>query len=95
MWIRSQSKERLIDVDNVLYKQYVNHSNPNHKIETRTQYGLIELGAYSTKEKALEVLDMLETHLRNQYFDKGTLEDIDYRLYDDGVFQMPQDSEVE
>ena len=42
----------------------------------------MEMGVYSTKEKAIKVLDMIEDACRNIAFTDGV------------VFHMPQDSEV-
>lgn len=53
----------------------------------------LEMGVYSTKEKAIKVLDMIcekykEPIVRANYTDNESL------IYDNSVFQMPQDSEV-
>lgn len=53
----------------------------------------LEMGVYSTKEKAIKVLDMIQ----NKYFEHMTVENngaIVNVLERPKVFQMPQDSEV-
>ena len=76
MWIRSQYKEILTNC-NVFY---IDEINSSYTIEGNIGV----LGSYSTKEKAMKVLDMLE-------------EQIDYYSKENFyiVFQMPLDSEVE
>lgn len=77
MWIRSQDKETLIETKYIRLfcneKNYViyaaEHISPNEKTL---------LGTYSTKEKALEVLDRIQNAI----------------LIDFIVFQMPLDNEV-
>ncbi len=70
MWIRSQDKEILIKAV-CIYLCGENHIYASS----------VEIGKYSTKEKALKVLDMIERLI------------YDYQI--GGVFQMPQDDEVE
>lgn len=74
MWIRSQDRLRL---------QYVNRFEIEHfenkEIATITGHGWY-LGEYSTEDKALLVLDMIE---KVAMYPGNTL------------FQMPQDDEVE
>lgn len=74
MWIRSQDRLRL---------QYVNRFEIEHfenkEIATITGHGWF-LGEYSTEEKALLVLDMIE---KVSMYSGNTL------------FQMPADDEVE
>lgn len=81
MWIRSQSKDVITNANHlkILYLHHCgyciftdNHLDPN----TTTN-----LGTYSTKEKALKVLDKI-------------VEEINYGDLQN-VFQMPQDDEVE
>lgn len=73
MWIRSQDKELLINVDGLKIE--------NNRICIETSNWYVVLGKYSTKEKALTVLDKI-------------VEEINYGDLQN-VFQMPQDDEVE
>ena len=86
-WIRSQNKETLI-----LAEEISSWRDPNDsKIFYVSSYSNI-LGEYSSKEKALKVLDMIEEHLKEPKAyncNGGTFTPINKV-----VFQMPQDDEV-
>lgn len=78
MWIRSQDKEMLIKAVCI----YLGSENHEDCIRASSVNGIIGyIGKYSTKEKALKVLDEIQKHI------------YDYQL--EGVFQMPQDDEVD
>lgn len=55
MWIRSQNKECLIKLDDFVHYFYDNKEN-EHGIGSH----MITLGIYESKERALEVLGMIE-----------------------------------
>lgn len=74
MWIRSQDKELLRNVNSIEIIKY-----EGEKYTTILGDGW-NLGAYSTKEKALRVLD-------------GIQNQIEYKNIE--VHQMPQDEDVE
>ncbi len=87
MWIRSQDKEELRNVNNIEIMKF-----DGEKYTTILGDGC-HLGIYSTKEKALKVLDeiqkeiiYLDTH--EMLSNMGTYK-INY------VYQMPADDEVE
>lgn len=84
MWVRSQDKILLINCNSFELLSYEENSvfviwgsNNNW------------LGQYTTQEKALKVLDMLEQCVSG-FTDEETSE-----FYNYGVFQIPQDDEVE
>lgn len=78
MWIRSQDKEILVECNAVV----VNPSDNNdYYIYAYSKNDRAYLGHYSTKEKALKVLNVIQSILNDRYLEFG-------------VFQMPQDSEV-
>lgn len=66
LWIRNQDKTRLIKVSNVQYT-YKNgdlYSDVRGKHYIGTYYDNLEiLGEYTTKERALEVLDEIEERI--------------------------------
>jgi multidrug efflux pump subunit AcrB len=65
MWIRSQDKTKLIDVDEVYYM-----CNPHSIFTTKKGDDAIILGAnYKTKKRCLEVLDDIQNKLNrlNKY----------------------------
>lgn len=79
IWIRSQNKEKLVNVNEI--EIGIIHEIVFYDISGDN----IFLGDYSTIEKALKVLDMIETHL----------EELEYKFSNrEVVFQMPQDDEV-
>ena len=88
MWIRRQDKEALTNGDIIYYcNKYGMYTEIRcGKVGISDDYDLA-LAAYSTKEKALKVLDMIQKLIKEQI-----------RLRNDWqigvVFQMPQDDEV-
>ena len=92
MWIRSQSKTRLIKTDYIIVNETDILATPN------SDSFLITIGEYSSQEKALKVLDMIQNQINmNEEFasrgenhnNNGSLRLIKF------VYQMPLDSEVE
>lgn len=92
MWIRSQDKELLKNVNNIEIIKF-----DGEKYTTILGDGCY-LGIYSTKEKALKVLDEIQTSIMTEhqfridelnctrnYFGK------DYKE----IYRMPQDEDVE
>ena len=77
LWIRSQDKEMIINC----YALEIDLGDG----KSICSNGYV-LGTYSTKEKALKVLDMIETHL----------EELEYKIHNRNViFQMPDDEVAE
>lgn len=58
MWIRSQNKECLVKLDDYIHYFYDDKEN-EHGIGSH----MITLGVYESKERALEVLNMIEDAL--------------------------------
>ena len=91
MLIRSQNKQNLINMDtiNTIYCCGTNNSN----IYAESLSGDCLLGVYSTKEKALKVLDIIEARINEPIYinDEGNGE---YAKYFHSSFHMPQDDEV-
>lgn len=81
LWIRSQDKENLINVNKIEITDFCDTYKS-------TIWGDdILLGKYSSKEKALKVLDMIQDFIKNMY--------VGMTNYMGKPFQMPLDSEVE
>ena len=78
IWIRSQNKELLMNLE------YFEIQEPNYEEVKAVIFssGYI-LARYSTREKALKVLDMIQREINNEY------------IRDYMVFQMPDDEEIE
>lgn len=74
MWIRSQNKYRLLNANDI---EIFERPNGESCFYVDGQ----KYAVYSTKEKALKVLDMIHSLI------------CDFQL--SGVFQLPQDDEVE
>ena len=91
LWVRSQDKEILI----FTRKFFINEIFKDGKIVRYSiDSGTIELGVYSSKEKALKVFDMIQYHI-NKPMRLCDFVSQKQSYYERGVFQMPQDSEVE
>lgn len=86
IWIRSQNKEKLINVNNSLCIDYTEFDMTKEN-QLKAIYGDdVKLGTYSSEEKALKVLDMIETHL----------EELEYKIHNRNVvFQMPDDESLQ
>lgn len=69
MWIRSQDRKKLTEIHDVT----IYH-------DKQIWAGCSFIGGYSTEEKALLVLDMIQENLEYPYYN---------------VFQMPADTEVD
>lgn len=69
MWIRSQDRKKLTEIHDVT----IYH-------DKQILAGCSFIGEYSTEEKALLVLDMIQENLEYPYYN---------------VFQMPADTEVD
>ena len=87
MWIRSQDKIRLIKSDYIIVNK--------NEIRSTTQSDgfLITIGEYSSQEKALKVLDMIQECIEHNNSHHNARIGTPYLEYN--VFQMPLDSEVE
>ena len=83
MWIRSQKRNTLCVVDNFTLRKIP------QGYEVHSPTGV--LGYYSSKEKALKVLDNIEEFIKcSDYFTAGN----GYPVVRTKIFQMPQDDEV-
>ena len=85
MWIRTQDKEKLLKVKNLTLSRMWKYDHKRN-LQWLDSYCVkeeehLELGIYSSKDKALKVLDMIQKFLDNEFLMC--------------VFQMPQDVDVE
>lgn len=96
MWIRSQNKECLIKLDDFVHYFYDNKEN-EHGIGSH----MITLGVYESKERALEVLNMIEDTLiarrmidiygnNSALFNGISGENIKKTFNTTAVFEMPE-----
>ena len=95
IWIRSQDKEKLINVNEHFSIEYTDVGMDKTQLKS-IKYAIwgdnVKLGIYSTKEKALKVLDMIEKKI----IENNTIicNEKDWAKYVGAincVFQMPQD----
>lgn len=96
MWIRSQDGTILMDCDSFAVED---HSGKYEVITLSGKSGIsISLGTYSTKEKALKVLDEIQTCIMTEH--QFYTEDVNCigkyftKEYKE-IYQMPQDEDVE
>ena len=82
MWIRNQDRTALLDCDNFEVESYSNAPHAVVTLNNRTNI-TVDLGVYSSKEKALKVLDQIQYNM----------ELFEHELT--MVFQMPTDNEVD
>lgn len=96
MWIRSQSKKVLLNVNQVVINN--NKDKSEYYIYGYSERGIDILGVYSTQEKALKVLDKIQKRIEypgSALVSPTALKNY-YRLIPAGQFyQMPADNEAE
>lgn len=85
MWVRSQDKTQIVP----MCELYISTRQKGYCISTNRGN---DLGIYSTKEKAIKVLDMIQQKIIE--IDKTRFYGREMIMYSDNVFQMPQDEEV-
>lgn len=87
LWIRSQDKKFLIKIDVVFYRV---------SFFTKEIYSVfandITVGNYSSEEKALKVLDMIQDYISEPVYLGYSINESETLVKE--VFQMPQDDEV-
>ena len=93
MWLRSQNKEMLINANNI---RIISDSHSYDIICDFYDGEYYYLGEYSTKEKAMEVMDMIQNAITGTRFEfTDIVRDCDLAGIEiHNVFNMPQDSEV-
>lgn len=90
MLIRSQDKRMIVNFDNICtVSAFPEKDSEDVYVEDGT--GSLMVGRYSTKEKAMKVLDMIQKRYEEYETEK---------IYKDGVFkigtfQMPEEGSVE
>ena len=84
IWIRTQDKKRLVKCEDI--------EACNTWIYVSTNGVNCGIGVYSTREKALKVLDMIQKHIEVLEI-KETDNNVNYHKFKQ-VFEMPKDYEV-
>ena len=93
MWVRSQNKEILINANSF---RIIEEFNSYCIVYDFYDGELYYLGEYSTKEKAMKVMDMIQNAITGTRFEfTDIVRDCDLAGIEiHNVFNMPQDSEV-
>ena len=94
MWIRSQNKKVLINANNI---RIISDSRSYDIICDFYDGEYYYLGEYSTKEKALKVMNMIQNAITGTRFEfTDIVRDCDLAGIEiHNVFNMPKDEEVE
>lgn len=96
MWIRSQNKQVITKLKNIRLKEI--KENEYRILERINQEEDLILGIYSTKEKALKVLDEIQECLlkytKGIKFSPDIMRKINFIFAEPFVYQMPRDDEV-
>lgn len=108
MWIRSQDREKLVNCKGFYIRKFSDLEKKYHINKNQSNYAIADelqgsiLGYYSTKEKALKVMDMIHRqlifHCTEKYeIVRPVLKNDQWEPYykkNEAVFQMPEDSEL-
>ena len=98
MWIKSQNRDVLVNVNDICFHKLNIHSEIIYQFRC---YGYGDdyyiLGEYSTKEKAMKVMDMIQNAITGTRFEfTDIVRDCDLAGIEiHNVFNMPKDEEVE
>lgn len=94
MWIRSQTKNTLVNIN---FMRVINDGNFCLICGATTDGCDYELGVYSTEEKALKVLDEIQKFISDKQY--CAIDNVTRKSYilNKGVhvFEMPKDEDVE
>ena len=90
MLIRSQDKTIIVNIDNA-FSIAIRDINGAASIYVGSQGGCCIIAEYSTKSKAMKVLDMIQ----EAYCDFMAVRNDNMWCGKESAFQMPEDSEVE
>ena len=91
MWIRSQNRHSMFKINSIEIVERCSNKEYFIKGFNENSSICIELGIYSTEEKALKVLDMIEKALKGGFSERYTCHESPIAR---PVFIMPQDDEV-
>ena len=98
MWVKNQNKDALVNVNDICFHKLNIHSEIIYQFRC---YGYGDdyyiLGEYSTKEKAMKVMDMIQNAITGTRFEfTDIVRDCDLAGIEiHNVFNMPKDEEVE
>lgn len=87
MWIRIQNKKQLVEASDL----YIAKRGKGYSISTGKG---TDFGTYSTIEKAVKVMDMIQEKILSPHY-QNDIGANKIAIYKEKIFEMPQDSEVE
>lgn len=96
MWIRSQSKDVLVNINEVCFYKMKKYSKFIYQFRCYGYGNYYILGYYSTEEKAMKVMDMIKNAITGTRFEfTDIVRDCDLAGIEiHNVFNMPKDEEV-
>lgn len=97
MWLRSQSKDVLVNINEVCFYKMKKDSKFIYQFRCYGYGNYYILGNYSTEEKAMKVMDMIQNAITGTRFEfTDIVRDCDLAGIEiHNVFNMPKDEEVE
>lgn len=93
MLIRSQDKTKLVNMDNSVLIDFIKRQTGTIILYANTEKNCWDIGTYSTEEKTIKVLDMIQKH--HEQIKESEFLGCENAHYVERTLQMPQDSEVE
>lgn len=97
MWIRSQDKDALVNVNDICFYKMKKDSKFIYQFRCYGYGNYYILGYYSTEEKAMKVMDMIHNQIMLgslKYEDVKSNDNTQQWLKSEFVFQMPKDEEM-
>ena len=85
LWIRSQDKTILSKAQNIIIRENKNENN-------ETNYAIVDIytmGIYKSKERALEVLDEIQSKIATLNFQNHFI-GTDFNIIESNIYQMPE-----
>ena len=97
MWLRSQSKDVLVNINEVCFYKMKKYSKFIYQFRCYGYGNYYILGYYSTEEKAMKVMDMIQNAITGTRFEfTDIVRDCDLAGIEiHNVFNMPKDGDVE
>ena len=96
MWLRSQSKDVLVNINEVCFYKIKKDSKFIYQFRCYGYGNYYILGYYSTEEKAMKVMDMIQNAITGTRFEfTDIVRDCDLAGIEiNNVFNMPKDEEL-
>jgi hypothetical protein len=88
IWIRSQNKESLGCTNKIGYTDFTTFQRRGHFIVDADENNHALLGEYTTKDRALQVLDEIQKRIAE--CKKANFLGMEEAIFVDPVFQMPE-----